>query len=244
MSVTEDKILYNKLKKLKDKANTSHITHLSNFLTEREQGIYNSVFKNDPCFQLFGGYENAENKRALYDPNYEYNFKISTLVIKKSKEDNIQHRHVLGTILSTGISRESVGDIVIEDEMIYIFTRKTIAKHLIDEVKSINRVYVELKEVDNVNLVRKDNYLEKKIFIDNMRLDNLLSKVYNMSRNISKELIKKGDVKLNHADIEKTTKQCSLNDIISVKRYGRFKILNQEGTSKSGKNILNIGIYR
>ncbi len=77
-----------------------------------------------------------------------------------------------------------------------------------------------------------------------MRIDNLISKVCCISRNTSQELIKKGFVKLNHRLIEKNTKQCSINDIISVMKYGRFKILEQVGTSKSGKAVINIGMYK
>lgn len=239
----EEKQLLNKLRKFKEKSSTSEVNHLSNFLNIREQELYNSVFKGDPFYQLYGGYDGSEYKRAVYSTNYEFDFKISTLSITRTDNKEITHRHVLGTIMSTGITRESIGDIIISSTYIYIFVRETVANHLIKEVISLCGMFVELKVSNDVKIEKQDNYLERKIFIDSLRLDNLLSKVYNINRNLAKELILKEFVKVDHVNTDKPTKKITIGSIISVRKYGRFKVLSNDGTSKSGKNILVIGIY-
>ncbi len=240
----EEKQLLNKLWNLKEKSSTNEIHHLSNFLNIREQELYNSVFKNDNFYQLYGGYDAAEYKRAIYSTNYDFHFKIVILSIKRTDNKEITHRHVLGTVMATGITRESVGDILINGEYIYVFVRETVANHLINEVTSICGIFVEMKITSSVNIEKQDDYQEKKIFVDSSRLDNVLSKVYNINRNYAKDLIEKEYVKVDHINVDKPTKKISVDSVISVRKYGRFKVLSNTGKSKSGKDVLLIGIYK
>ncbi len=245
MSISVDeKHLLNKLRKLKDKSSTNEVHHLSNFLNVREQELYNSVFKDDYYYQLFGGYDESEYKRAIYSTDYNFDFKITILEIIRTDKMEISHRHVLGTVMATGITRDSIGDILISDSYIYIFARDSIANHLINEVKSILGVLTELRPVNNVKVGRTQNYVEKKIFIDSLRLDNLISKAYNINRSLAKELIDKDFVKIDQIGANKPTKKIAVGSIISVRKYGRFKILNDGGFSKSGKNIIVICLYK
>ncbi len=245
MSISiKEKQLLNKLRNLKEKSSTNELHHLSNFLNVREQELYNSVFKDDHFYQLYGGYDEAEYKRAIYSTNYEFEFKISILYANISDDRAITHRNVLGALMATGITRESVGDILVNREQIYIFVRETMANHLINELISICGVSVEFKLTKGVNIEKQQNFLEKRIFVDSLRLDNILSKVYNINRNTAKNLIEKELVKVDHIDVNKATKKLSINSIVSVRKYGRFKILSSNGVSKSGKNVLAIGIYK
>ncbi len=245
MSISvEEKHLLNKVRKLKEKSSTSEVHHLSNFLNIREQELYNSVFKNDPFFQLDGGYDEAEYKRAIYSTNYDFDFKIQILHATFDTTREITHRHVLGTIMSTGITRESVGDIVLNDNNIYVFVRETIANHLINDITSINKVNITFKKVKGIKIQNKDEICEKKIFVDSLRVDILLSKIYNINRSLTKELVKKEFVKVNQVLVNKPTKKVEVSSIVSVRKYGRFKIISESGTSKSGKKIVIINIFK
>ncbi len=245
MSISiEEKQLLNKIRKIKEKSSANEIHHLSNFLNVREQELYNSVFKDDSFYQLDGGYDDAEYKRAIYSTGYDFDFKIIILAIKRTDSKEITHRNVLGTIMATGVTRESVGDILINREYIYIFVRDTIANHLIKEVISICGVIVELTIATSVKIEKQDKFEEKTIFVDSLRLDNIISKVYNISRSLAQEMIKKELVKVNHSDVDKYTKKISINSVVSVRKHGRFKVLSNLGKSKSSKNILLIAVYK
>ena len=68
-----------------------------------------------------------------------------------------------------------------------------------------------------------------------MRLDNVLATVLNLSRSNALKLIASGKVKLNYRQIEKANQTVMIGDMISVRGFGRFRLGQQEGISKSGK---------
>jgi RNA-binding protein YlmH len=66
-------------------------------------------------------------------------------------------------------------------------------------------------------------------------LDNLISNVYNISRERSKLLIDRGKVKLNFQPIDKVIQELGASDLVSVRGYGRFKLKALSGFSKKGR---------
>ena len=68
-----------------------------------------------------------------------------------------------------------------------------------------------------------------------MRLDNVLSTVLKTPRSNALKLIASGKIKLNYRQIEKSDQIISIGDMISVRGYGRFRLAQQDGFSKSGK---------
>jgi RNA-binding protein YlmH len=74
-----------------------------------------------------------------------------------------------------------------------------------------------------------------------MRLDTLISTVHNISRQKSQLLIEQGLVKVNYATTLKTAFECHEYDMISVRGYGRTKIISIEGKTKKEKWRINVG---
>jgi RNA-binding protein YlmH len=56
-------------------------------------------------------------------------------------------------------------------------------------------------------------------------------------------LIKRGYVRINGVEMESQTKELLVGDILSVRTYGKAKVLAQSGKSKKDKWILTIGYY-
>ncbi len=91
---------------------------LTPFLTLNEQKLL-EAHMNNVNINFYGGYIENERKRSVISPKCsnialeDEVFKIKKLQIKtKSKFVDITHRHVLGTLLSLGINRNQVGDIL------------------------------------------------------------------------------------------------------------------------------------
>ena len=68
-----------------------------------------------------------------------------------------------------------------------------------------------------------------------MRLDNVLATVLNLSRSNALKLIASGKVKLNYRQVEKADQAVIIGGMISVRGYGRFRLAQRDGFSKSGK---------
>lgn len=226
-------------------SNQNNKVTLFNFLDEREQSICQLVFKEYDFynFLFLGGHDDAEYKRLLISP---YNIKENALKVVKleisynKKYLSLSHRKVLGSLMSLGIKREVVGDILI-GEVSYIICTKEISGFIIDELKSISGVPVVLKEIEEINERFTKEYKEKIVTCASLRLDLVLSKMYNLSRSDTKDMVMDGFVKINHEVALNPTVMLQLNDVLSIKHKGRMKLLKIEGKTKKNKIRIILG---
>ena len=77
-------------------------------------------------FASWGGYEQAERKIGCFLPWGEealrVNFPLVTLHSRySSKFCSLSHRDLLGSFMALGLTRDSIGDIIIVDSDIYLF---------------------------------------------------------------------------------------------------------------------------
>ena len=112
----------------------------SKFLDERGQAeILKEPFANT---MLYGGYEDAEWKMFGAFPDYMEatgsEFPIKVLEIRKKYKTPLGHRNYLGTILSLGIDRNKIGDILVEDSGAYVFVSSDISDFLAENITKIS----------------------------------------------------------------------------------------------------------
>lgn len=210
------------------------------FLDEAEEGIVLSLLKYEKDIKpyFYGGIINADRKRCIISP-YEVfaeDFKVHVYeIIYNKKYYELYHRSILGSLMSLGIKRECIGDIVIDDNKnAYFAVTDEISKFLLQEFHSVGKAQIELKEVsfDVENIIR---YEDKLHFLSSLRLDVVVAGAYNMSRSLVLECLERGDISINHVLNQNPSHICSLNDEISVRHKGRVKISSLGGNSKSGR---------
>lgn len=198
-------------------------------------------------FSLIGN-EDSESKAILIYPDFiedcekaEY---VSLIRINK-KDYDIAHKDVLGSMLSLGIRREKLGDIIINDDAIYIYIKNEILNYVLLNLEKIKNYGVDLEVVDlNTTVERNINYEEKLITCASARLDLVLANVYNLSRSEAKNAIEAGLVKVNYKVVYKISEVLELNDLISLRRRGRFILAENRGLSKKDKLKLLIKIIK
>lgn len=196
----------------------------------------------------YGGYEDAERTRAIItkssDDSYSFDFEISVLKIEPQKSNReISHRHVLGTILSFGIKREMIGDIVFnEDNTIYVFIDRIMENYLISNLTSINNVLVKVAVINNNEFAIVTKHNEKNINVASLRLDGILSHTMNISRTSAEKLIEMGNVQINHIECLNPSKKLNENDLISIRHFGRITILGVVNTTKKDRLVLKVDI--
>ena len=219
---------------------------LTKFLDSNESSELRKI--KDPTIKVFynGGYDDAERVRAIIidkteqDPlDYEYELGIIK-VMPKSDFREITHRHVLGTLMSYGIKRETIGDIVVNKNEIYIFTLLDIVPLILDNLKDINRVGVISEKCDLNDFVSEVFCETKKINVASLRLDAILSKVLNKSRNDTNEIISKGLIQINHIECLNNSYQLKNLDVISVRHFGRIEIKEIVNITKKERLVLEV----
>ncbi len=219
-----------------------------NFLDETEASILEDICNKEKIpYYRYGGIENSDRNRYILS-NYEVedtDFKISIYKINYNKRYyNIEHKHVLGTLMSLGIKREVIGDIVIDEKKdIYFACTNEISRFLTTELQFINKAKIELEKID-YNIINIINYEEKEVLVSSYRLDCVISGVYNISRNKSLEIIKDGLVYINHINNMNVSHMVNIGDEINVRHYGKFKIDRFNGTTRSDRSKLVVLIRR
>lgn len=138
---------------------------LTNFLTPREQQIVSALIgKNNECkVRFFGGHVNAERKRAIIYPEYyelsEADFEITLLNVSYNQKFNdLQHRQILGTLMSLGLTRDKFGDVLIAKGNVQVLVSEDISEYVIANVIKIGNAGVKLNrlQLDDVIEVVND----------------------------------------------------------------------------------------
>lgn len=225
---------------------------LTKFLDTNESSQLHQIKNSNIEIYFYGGYEDAERTRAILikkgtDAPISEEFEIGVLKITPcSTIRPITHRHVLGTIMSLGVKRDIIGDIIVSDtennNIVYVFVNKLIEEYIKNNLMSINNTTVEVSTINLNDFVNNVSHNEQLINVASLRLDGVISHVMRISRNKAEQLIKTGNVQINHIDCLNIDKQLKMDDIISIKHFGRITLLDIVNKTKKQRLIIKIDI--
>ena len=196
-------------------------------------------------FAFFGGYKSASRVMLGCFPDWaeEFVFPISCITFKFKKEYSLTHRDFLGALMALGITRESVGDILVEQGRAVAFLNDDIKDYVLNQITKIGRVGVVLKEGFDLPLPKESKLEEFSDTIPSNRLDCIVSSLACVSRNKASELIENGFVSVNSQIFQKNTKEVFENDVITIKGKGKFIIFSLSNKTKKQRTILKYKKY-
>ena len=248
---TEDELLFKRFIELARKSDNGYYL-FSDFLGLSEQSVFSEAKKSfgRARYTLFGGAEGCERIMVRFgDPEangYEEDFPIKILLVEPKAQkfaDKLTHRDFLGAILNLGIERKTVGDIVIKDNVGYVFVKDDIADYVASSLETVKHTDVRVKITDSIPSTELFRTERRKVQLSGERLDAVISKLYSMSREDSLALFKKRLVFVSGKLCENNSYAPKENDVISVRGYGRFIYVGVSGTSKKGKLNVDIDVY-
>jgi RNA-binding protein YlmH len=233
----------------KSSVETRYAPKLTDFLDPREQQILKMIVgeNGDVKYSLFGGSPHSERKRALLFPDYmepaDDDFQVALFeVFYPKKFVKIEHRQVLGTLMSLGLKRGKFGDILMNGEQVQFFAASEISDYIKNNLESIGKAGVKLAEVAiNQAISTEELWEETELTVSSLRLDTVISGVCNLARQKSQNFVQAGLVKVNWTVIENPAFICEPGDMISVRGYGRVKILQLDGITKKEKWRITVG---
>lgn len=239
----EEKHFIDQVLQWKESVITQYSPKLTDFLDPREQEIVFSVIgdHSEVKVSFQGGVLDTERKRALLYPDYfqpeNEDFKLTLFEVKyASKFITLQHRQVLGALMSLGIKRSKFGDIRFSNETVQFVCAREISDYLTTNFLEVGRAKVTLKEKElNEFSPQTEVYQEIVTTVSSLRLDVIGSAVYNISRQKIQPLITNGLVKVNWKTVESVSFECREGDTLSVRGYGRSKVTAIEGKTKKDR---------
>ena len=219
---------------------------VTKFLTNFQQIVLSQIVAynySDFKVEFFGGFDDAERKKAKIISNEYYDIDYDIVCLKakfNNKFNKIEHRNILGAIHNLGINFNRFGDIIVLENEVYIFVDEEIADYISMEFTKTGRVNLNFERVDLSDVTIEKKYEDFEIVSSSFRIDSIVAKITNKSRSKVKEFLEQDFVKLNHVILRNGEKTCTTNDIISIRKYGRFVVKDFRQNKKSLKYRITI----
>ena len=249
MQSEEKDFLLKKVDHLISVLNKSGVTQFFGFLSEEDFDFLSSYLtKRKISFGKYGGIEGSErNFLSIYDdyPPEKYEYPISVIKIELAKNAKEQsHRNYLGSMLGLGIERRVIGDIVVDGNSAFVSVNYDFVNFFKTELTKISNESCIISEVEDASTIeRKTEFKEITISVASNRLDAIVSELTNLSRDNAKDLILKGLVSVNGEEVLSPVKEIKPDSKISVRKFGKFIFVAEQGNTKSGRLRLTFKKY-
>ena len=219
-----------------------NMPYFTGFLTPSDRAILEIAFRNTEK-SFYGGYSESERCVMGFGAETEDEFPVS--VIKATGDfSELSHRDFLGSLMSLGITRENIGDIVKKDEYAYIFVLSKMADYIADNFTSVKKSNVknEIYECADITVEREFDTVKKSVA--SLRADAVIAAAFNLSRSDASEALKRGLVTVNYRILESVDKKLSEGDTLSLRGKGKVILEKLGDLSKKGRLFIEIKKYK
>lgn len=185
----------------------------------------------------YGVFNESERKLIAFSQEEVWSFPVSLIKIQnKSEFTKLTHRDYLGSILALGIKREKFGDLICEDYSAYVAIYEELAEYVMCNLKSVGNNPCSVEIVDTYNSYLPEyKFKEENIISTSFRLDSIVSAITGLSRSKALEIIKTGKVIKDYIVETEKDEMVHENSILTIRGYGKYKILSQVGITGSGR---------
>lgn len=250
-----DKLLISKITD-KIKFSKNRITN-SEFLNEYQISMVEKELRRMGAKNYFfeGGYENAESKILVAYPEAlgeniareSVNNILKAIKIELPNEiyGKIGHRDYLGTVMSFGLVRERIGDIIVHEDSAYIIILQENANYLkssFEYEKRFKKAKISIIDISEIK-AKPVEFEEIVISVNSVRLDSVISEIIKTSRRIAQEFLEEEKVSINYTVETKSTKTIKEKDILIIRGKGKFIVDEFLGKNKKDKELIRIKKY-
>jgi len=243
----ENELIKKRLIELGKRSYSTAYFQFTDFLGLAEQAIFEEVKRelSHVKYTAFGGAEGAERVILRFgDPEelgYEEPFPIVLLKIEPRSQrfaDKLTHRDFLGALMNLGIERSRLGDIIIRDNVGYLFAHEQISDYLTEALTKVKHTDVKLSVIESLPSGELYKTERRRVQAVGERIDAVMAKVFSISREESLGYFRSRRVFVNGRLMENNSYIPKENELVSVRGLGRFRYLGPVGTTKRGR--LNI----
>lgn len=243
----KDKLFYSKLNDAVNLCYTRQKPYFFSFFSERKQTVAKNHLQSIGFdnFVFFGGYDNSERKvLGLFYDDKSADFPITAIEFRYRMCDKLTHRDFLGALMSLGIERETVGDILVGEGKCVVFIKKELREYIVSQLFKIGNTGVKISEADLTNLPQGRGTEELQLTVSSMRLDNIVAAITGLSRERTKTLILSGNVSCNYLQTQNISLLTDEGDTLSVRGKGKYIISTVLGKTKKGRIRISLIHFR
>lgn len=245
--------LKNRFRELADKAFSQNVFTFTGFLGLSEQDAFWQMEREIGYagHGLYGGAEETDRKVVRFgsaaELGYEVPFPIVCVHIKPllaKFADELSHRDFLGALMNLGIERSTLGDIRVGDREAYLFCLDSIAPFICENLTQVKHTHVKCEVVDAAKEVPQEEPEQITVQVASMRVDAVIAKVYNKSRESCLELFRTQKIYVDGRLCENNSRQLKPLETVNARGYGKFRVLGEARETRKGKLALEVAVYR
>ncbi len=222
---------------------------LTAFLTPAQQDIARAQLEHSAHLTFWGGHEQAERCQLILSPGEpetlqqarEASDVVCLRAVFSRNAVPVKHPQVLGALMALGIEREQTGDIICTEEDVHLFIRAHLADYVAAELTKAGKTSLKWQRTDQPE-IRTSLREPLEIIVSSTRLDAVTAALAHCSRSAAGEKIRVGDIKVNDVTVGKNKVLCD-NDLVSIRRCGRFRLLCVRSRTKKDRLILQLERY-
>lgn len=253
VTMDDQKLFKSRMTELSARAESGGYYTFSQFLTVSEQAELSALFSSREIgrYTLIGGFEGAERKYAAFGDAELFGYKPTpeslwlALTPRDQKfADTLTHRDVLGSLMALGIKRELFGDILLVDNVAYLYALESITPYISEHLTRIKHTDVTVSVVDappDTALTLPD---ATAVTVASERLDALLAAVFKLSREKAKTAIERELCAINGRVTTKPDTVLKAGETVSLRGSGRFLFDGFLAETKKGKLRVAVRIFR
>lgn len=198
-------------------------------------------------FCFYGGFAEAERTLLGVFPEYmeieEELYPLHSLAFTYRPERMLTHRDFLGTLMSVGLRRESIGDILCGAGLSVLFLREEIVSFVMEQVTKIGGEGVRCVPDFSGELPTAHRFRAFHDTVASARLDAVVKSLIRCSREKAASLITDGLVEVDHQSVSAVAATVIAPCSISVRGYGRFTVDRLDTPTRKGRLNLEARQY-
>lgn len=243
----ERRLLVSRLFDCASRAEKQYMLASTAFLSPAERALAETVCAAaglDVCFD--GGFAGAERAAAVFRPEYcEEPSPVIVLRAKNTSGRELSHRDYLGALMALGVKREAVGDIVVSGDEAFIAVLAELESYISGNLEKAGAARLELSRADPASVPKpEESGEERRETVASLRLDAVLAAALRISREEAKSLCETGAVMIDHVPCERAEHPLSEGELLSVRGYGRVRLLTVCGETKKGRTAVIIRLVK
>ena len=215
---------------------------ITGFLSPFEQEMAGTIANSlgELIVDFDGGFRGAERQRAAFC-HEEFqgtpNFEIAVIKAQWNGEfARLGHRDVLGSIMSLGVDREYIGDIIATKDCARLIIDRKMCDYFTANLTQIGgtNVTTTVDELENI-APKEERTKEIKSTVASLRIDSIAAAGFGMSRSKAAQEIAAEKIKLNWQTVKSASQSIKEGDILSMRGRGRLEVAEIRGQTKKGR---------
>ena len=246
----EERLLLSRVWDKREQCRLRNIPTATAFLSPQEQAaatrLLNALGDRDG-YALWGGYEGAERRRLLFLPDWMAEPDDSAVAALRAvcrSGASLTHRDFLGSLMALGLTREKIGDILVESGGCQVLVDPLSLDFLTQSWDSAGRERLTVTPLPLEELtVPEAAVKEVRDTVSSLRLDSVLSVGFSLSRSKAAEAVTSGKVQVNWADWQKPDRQVVQGDVLTLRGLGKCVLEEVGNQTKKGRVFITVKRY-